>query len=374
MDFLRHIFRDISSGLLMVAGYAMLFFIAFNGIYIINQLSVAQPDTIVGNYKYKQGINVLLSKKDNNGKDSEEDSKEEDMECLYNELKKANGNIILKVAGNINGESRAYTANVVFSQKEPFNRELKSGEYPSLQDIGKENLAIIGSYLTEYVRTIGGEPYIKVNGINYRVAGIFKDITAGGYDDGLLIYSSDSKAILQDAFDINMRAVVCGDNEACSNLFEKLKTAIGNSTGYAVRNEDSSIDQSINTAVAMTRKYIVLLLFVFCGANSLIVSNLWIRRRQRDIAIRKAYGYNIFNIIGLLAKDMLKLMLMSVILSLAFQSIYGAFVGRGIEIRFVSSLIIYFAMLIAAVMVVTIVINIKLVTRTAPAQAVKGDI
>lgn len=370
MNILRHIFRDVSSGLLMTVGYAMLFFIAFNGVYMINRMTAAQPDTIMGNYKYKCGMNLLLSKTSEGAKHEET----ENLSYLLDTLKNVNANVILKVPCNINNASRTYTANFLTSYKEPFNRMLESGAYPSPKEAGGERFAIIGNFMKDYAYEREGVSYIKINGEEYRIAGVFKDISVGGYDDALLAYSPYKEDIEKNIIYVTMRGAACSNNDSNSNLHEEIKQIVQNNTDYTVRDDYSGIDESINSGVKFTKNCILVLLFIFCGSNSLVIANLWIRRRQREIAIRKAYGYNIFNVLGWLSKDLLKLMLLSVILAAGLQVIYGMIIQRPFEIRFVSSAILYFVALIAGVMIVTIAINIKLVTGTAPSQGVRGDI
>lgn len=370
MNVLRHIFRDISSGILMVVGYALLFFIAFNGVYMINRMTAAQPDTIIGNYKYEYGIHLLLSKTGEDAKFSEE----ENLSCLLDIFKDINSNVILKVPCNINNASRTYTANFLISYKESVDRVLESGEYPTLQEAGKERFVIIGNFMKEYAYEREGNSYIKINGEEYRIAGVFKDVSAGGYDDALLVYSPYKEDIEKNTIYVTMRGIACSNSETGSSLYEDIKQTVEKNTDYTVSRGYSGVDESINSGIKYTKKYILALLFIFCGANSLVIANLWIRRKIREIAIRKAYGYNIFNVLGWLSKDLLKLMLMSVILAIAFQGVYAIIIQRAFEIRFVSSTILYFGVLIAGIMIVTIAVNIKLVTRTAPAQGVRGDI
>lgn len=354
----------------MVVGYAMLFFIAFNGVYMINKMTVAQPDTIMGDYKYKCGINLILSK-------TGEGAKYEEMEnlgYLLDTLRSADANIILKIPCNINNASRIYTANFLTSYKESFNRTLESGKYPSPEEAGKERFVIIGNFMKDYIYKKEEVSYIKINGEEYRVAGVFKDISVGGYDDALLVYSPYKEDIEKNLRYVTMRGVACSNEEANSNLQNDIKQAIESNTDYAVRDDYSGIDESINLGVKSTKGIILVLLFIFCGANSLVIANLWIRRRQKEIAIRKAYGYNIFNILVWLAKDMVKLMIFSVVLAVGFQMIYGMIIQRTFEMRFVSSAILYFVIMIVGITVITIGVNIKLVTSTAPAQGVRGDI
>jgi len=356
--------------LLMVVGYAMLFFIAFNGVYMINRMTAAQPDTIMGNYKYKCGINLILSKTGEEAKHEET----ENLGYLLDTLGNTNANIILKVPCNINNASRTYTANFLVSYKEAFNRMLESGEYPAPNEAGGERFAIIGNFMKEYTYERQKISYIKINGEEYRVAGVFKDISVGGYDDALLVYSPYKEDIEKNLVYVTMRGAACSNNDISGNLFEDIKRIVENSTDYTVRDDYSGIDESINSGVKSTKGIILVLLFIFCGANSLVIANLWIRRRQKEIAIRKAYGYNIFNILGWLAKDMVKLMIFAVILAVGFQVIYGMIIQRAFEMRFVSSAILYFIAMIAGITIITIGVNIKLVTSIAPAQGVRGDI
>ena len=60
-NILKKLFRDIPSGILMVVGYSMIFFMALNGIVLLENVIAQQPDTIIGNYKYKQSI--MISRK-----------------------------------------------------------------------------------------------------------------------------------------------------------------------------------------------------------------------------------------------------------------------------------------------------------------------
>lgn len=76
MEVIKKLLRDRSSSLLLVVGYCLLFFIAFNGMYLIYRMSEQQPDTVIGNYRYKEGGRILrATKKTEASADKETESK-----------------------------------------------------------------------------------------------------------------------------------------------------------------------------------------------------------------------------------------------------------------------------------------------------------
>ncbi len=51
---LKKYLRDISSSLLVIVGYVLLFFVAFNSIYLVDKIEETQPNTIIGDYNDRE--------------------------------------------------------------------------------------------------------------------------------------------------------------------------------------------------------------------------------------------------------------------------------------------------------------------------------
>lgn len=381
MGVIKKFLRDCSSSLLLMVGYCLLFFIAFNGMYLIYRMSEQQPDTVIGNYHYKEGGRILRANKKPGEHTAEETgsgqtlSAEEKVDYVISLLDTKHGNTMIRFVGLVKDSAKSHTVSVMLSQNEPCSRRLQKGSYPDFQKIGQERAAVIGEYYQDYVEKIGGKDYLCINGQNYLVTGVFRSTTEDGLDDSLVLFYPSLepwvRAELRSyVLSHYIEVVVCGNDSLTKDYIEVLKGTIAEVSFYDWM--EMSLDEvsGFNMIIAQIKKVLVWLIALFCVLNSFAVTNLWLKRRQAEFAIRKACGYGNFRIVLLIAKDLLKLMGAAILAAALAQFCYMAALGRTVELWYLFRCCIDTGLLVLAVLISSIVIHIEIVLGTAPAKGV----
>ncbi len=381
MGVIKKFLRDRSSSLLLVVGYCLLFFIAFNGMYLIYRMSEQQPDTVIGNYHCKEGGRILrATKKDKTSaaKETESEPKlsdEEKVDYVISLLDTKHGNTMIRFLGVVKGLAKNHTVSVMISQNEPCSRRLQKGSYPDFQKIGQERAVVIGEYYQDYVEEIDGKDYLCINGQNYLVTGVFRSMTEDGLDDSLVVFYPSLEPWVREelrsyVLSYYIEVVVCGNDSLTNDYIEELKGKIAEVSFYDWMEMSLNDVNGINEIIAKIKNALVWLIALFCVLNSFAVTNLWLKRRQAEFAIRKACGYGNFRLILLIAKDLLKLMSAAILAAALAQCCYMTVLGKTVELWYLFRYCIDTGILVLAVLISSIVIHIEIVLGTAPAKGV----
>lgn len=373
MSVIKKFLRDISSSLLMIAGYSLLFFIAFNGIYLINQMSEKQPDTVIGNYIYKE--NYRITRHNVKSEDGYEVlSNNEKIQYVLEALETSQGNSLLNIQGVVKGAAKNHTVSIMMSWNEPCSRALKSGSYPDFDNIQDSKAAVIGEYFLDLMERKDNKDYINVNGEDYLVSGVFKSATDDGMDNSLVLFydvldlavkESISAQVLSNYIEI----VLCG-NSGNGAFIKDVEEKISDYPFYDINTMQANSIQGIQTIISKIKNVIVLMILIFCVINSFAITNLWLMRRQTEISIRKANGYSNFQVIKLIAIDIIKLMCAAVLLAVILESGYMLYFGHSVEMKYIYRYFTYSAALALFVLLSSVILHIEIVTRISPAKGV----
>lgn len=374
MEFIKKYLRDISSSSLMLVGYCLLFFIAFNGIYLVNKMAEKQPDTIVGNYTYKEAFRVLRQNADTEDGNKEFDQ-EKNVAYVLSALDIKQGNSLVNLNAVVRGAAGNHSVSVMLSWNEPCNRKLQSGQYPDFEKTEDRQAAVIGEYFLDYVEKIDGKKYININGENYFVSGVFKSLTDNGLDDSLVLFYSDfnaevKKAINSQLYSNYMEVVLCGDS-GNGRFIEEVKSNIAKNPFYKMMNMDLNAQGGINIVISKIREVVMIMIILFCIINSFAITNLWLIRRRSEIAVRKACGYSYFQIIKLISFDMLKLMGGAAVLAAMADICYMTFFKHTIEIWYIYRYCAYTALLVVFILFSSVMIHIEIIAGISPAKGVQ---
>lgn len=374
MSIIKKFLRDISSSLLMIAGYSLLFFIAFNGIYLINRMSEKQPDTVIGNYMYKENYRVTrrnVKPEDGYG----EFDGDKNIRYVLSALETTQGNILLNMQGVIKGAAKSHTVSVMLSWNEPCSRPLKSGNYPDFNAIEDVKAAVIGEYFQDYIERDNGKEYINVNGENYLVTGVFKGMTDDGMDSSLVLFydeldSNVKEAIAAQLYSNYMEIVLCGDS-GNGSFIENVRNKISDNPFYDVTTMQANSIQGIQIIISKIKSVIMIMIVIFCIINSLAITNLWLRRRQPEIAIRKACGYSNFQVIKLIILDMIKLIGAAIVLAAVIELCYMLYFGHNVESWYIYRYCAYLAALVLLILLSSVLLHIKIIVSISPAKGVQ---
>ena len=374
MSIIKKFLRDISSSLLMIAGYSLLFFIAFNGIYLINRMSEKQPDTVIGNYMYSANYRITrCNVKSEDG--YQEFDGDKNIQYVLSALEANEGNSLLNMQGVVKGAAKSHTVSVMLSWNEPCSRPLKSGSYPDFDAIDDDKAAVIGEYFQEFVERDHGKEYINVNGENYLVTGVFRATTDDGMDSSLVMFydefdSNVKEDVASQLYSNYMEIILCG-NSGNGAYIENVINKISENLFYDVKTMQANSIQGIQIIISRIKNVIMIMIILFCIINSLAITNLWLRRRQPEIAIRKACGYSNVQVIKLIILDMLKLIGVAVVLAVVIELGYMLYFGHSIEGWYIYRYCAYLAALILLILISSVLLHIEIVVRTSLAKGVQ---
>lgn len=112
-------------------------------------------------------------------------------------------------------------------------------------------------------------------------------------------------------------------------------------------------------------------LFMFALLNTMIISYYLVFVRKREIAIRKAFGFNNSRVIKMLMKDIGKLVILSAIMGIVLQLILDLVITHNFSFHNYITLLLPMIICIVISIVIAVIIPIRLVTKIDPAEGVK---
>lgn len=177
-------------------------------------------------------------------------------------------------------------------------------EYPylyggdiELSDIhNNKKVVCIGKNLEKYTFKKNGEIYLKYNNEEYLVSGIIGNEGSDSLYDNDIIFpiTSIPNSIKVKFFDGgNQKIGLWGENTTVNlNYIYDQLSEIDNSITFTYENinEEKVLYESIVSSFSMVSIFIVLLGICIC--NMTIISYYWSKSEEREIAIKKAYGFS----------------------------------------------------------------------------------
>ncbi|WP_040214597.1 ABC transporter permease [Clostridium polynesiense] len=262
-----------------------------------------------------------------------------------------------------------------------FNFPIIKGRHYTAEEILKgEKVVLLGNDLEQHTFNDGDKQKIKIGLSEYTVIGfignknkksiwdktVFMPITSIPENSKLNYFKSMTSSLLL----ISESQKEASDLQSLINNIKKIDP---NSIVEASRTEES---KNVFLNVLSQNAGIILisiLLFGFSIINIVNISSFWINERKTEIAIRKSFGINNFQIFILLFMEFLSITLITTIISLVFQaglstainSAFGYFLYVTKE-NFILSLIIS----ILSALITVIVPSIKMM-KISPIEALK---
>lgn len=231
----------------------------------------------------------------------------------FQRLKITKGNVVFlfnTVVGNGYSIAPIHLAAVM---NEPLVEELEKGRFPTENEIKHgRKCVVIGEGLDRLVEETQNGEVLKVEGVNYDVLGILKDTSGEGTDNRVLMFQNCYEESLLNGLDGSYSYFV----KYGSNVESELETAqllawLHHSIPDKLikESDDKSLEEmdGLKDMAQLLREYIKFALyglFVFCMLGCMIVSTIWIKRRRKEIVIRKALGSNLSSIVLILLRDL----------------------------------------------------------------------
>lgn len=265
------------------------------------------------------------------------DSKERIEKIDFRRLNITKGNVIVVFNTVVGNAYSTAPIHLVAVSNEPLVEELKTGRFPTENEIeyGRK-CVVIGEGLKRLTEKVQSGEVLRIDGIEYDVIGILKDITGDGSDNRIIVYHNCYAENLLNGLDGSYSFFVEYGSNVENSLQQKqllawLNHFIPNSKMKESTNSQFDAMDDMRTMATLLRQYIKFSLYglyVFCLIGCLIVSKIWISRKEKEIIIRKTLGSEMFEIVIVLLKDLGIMMGIAVVMSCVAIFLWGLFSGE----------------------------------------------
>ncbi len=300
---------------------------------------------------------------------------------VFQQLKVTKGNVIIifnAVVGN--GYSIA-PIHFVCAFNEPIVEELNEGRLPTEDEIlhGRK-CVVIGEGVKRLTENVDSGCILRIDGISYDVIGILKDVAGDGTDNRVFVFQNGlASASLYDLDGSSSYYVEYGSNVEgelqTKQLLAWLYRFIPDSKLEEVVNEEADTIAEKTMMEKLIRyytKFVFYGLFIFCILGCMIVSCVWMKRRKKEIIIRKALGSDMRAIVVVLLRDICIMLVVALLLSFAIAVFQSFLVGElwfGNEYMISNLAILIVAILL--MMLVVLICTIYMACRVSVAEGTR---
>lgn len=156
-------------------------------------------------------------------------------------------------------------------------------------------------------------------------------------------------------FTISLMAVLVGIS-TINALLEELTNA----------ESDMPILQTMqNTGITLS-----LSVYLFSVINSFVVSNYWIITRQREFAIRKAFGWTNGQLLRLICKEMTKILLVSLCAGAILLGLFAQMGAAALSIKITPFFALETILLLEITLILAILIPAARIAKIEPAEVI----
>lgn len=216
-------------------------------------------------------------------------------------------NITLEEHTKIGAANETYYTYMVLADSEGLKYKLTEGD--GFSDTANSNEVLIGESLSMYTYTEDGQTKVDIAGMPFLVVGTLKNDTASGMDERAVINwaSLDDEAreyFIDDiVFDSDLTVLIDTDKdgEAAENEFLALTDELGLS---AKEDERESSIGTIDLYYSVVKESVLIVAIIFSACSCLAASTIWVHRRNRELVVRRVFGYSIGDILILLVKEL----------------------------------------------------------------------
>ncbi|MBQ2744512.1 MAG: hypothetical protein IJF37_02680 [Lachnospiraceae bacterium] len=362
---IKKYFRNIPIGILMIIGFSILMFMLFNTVSILKAMDVKVNDR----NRYNQDINIYI------------ETPNKENEINIKELIIGKGNIYINNESayikEINMETVVYG---LVQYEEELKFELSSGKYPALEIDDSQPVVVVGYDIYKEACVKGKDRYITILGVEYKIVGVLQKEVADNIDYTVIAFAEslnerDYNEYIRKSSDNYSNYYCCyqSDNydyrediEDLINEFKSKEIDI-----YLLEERIDPSVHAVNDAIDGFRENTIYLVVLCCLFNCFAITNLWIINRYIELSIRKAYGYNLFQILNLLIKDLFKYLIVSILFGFLMQVIYNAVKGANLINEAVLEDVAKVFVMGIIVVFVTVALQVSKVIRIAPASSMK---
>lgn len=299
----------------------------------------------------------------------------------FQRLEITKGNVIIVFNAVVGNGYSIAPIHLVSVSNEPLVEDVKEGRFPTENEIEHgRKCVVIGEGLKRLTEETQEGEILRIDGIAYDVLGTLKDITGDGTDNRVLVFQNCFAETSLNGLDgFHSYFVKYGSNVENELQNDKLLAWLN---GYI---PDSKIEESIDgqidsmdnmkTMAQLLRqyiKYVLYGLFAFCMIGCLIVSAIWIRRRRKEIIIRKALGTGMTAIMIVLLRDVGIMMGTALLMSCVAISLQSLLSGEAwIREEYIFSNLLYLSGAVLIIILLTFIRPFYTAAKISPAEGTR---
>lgn len=385
----KSFFRDIPVGLFMIAGMGLIFFLVLNSINLANAIKNEKDHDDDNKFRYSKIVNINLDEDlyiQEDGSTDESFSARNYIDEMIKLCKKYQGNVLLSIPlwDDYDSSENVY---IYLNINEPVKIELENGDCDTIDSLGKASKGVyVAQSKKNLIKTRDGKDIIWLQNSEMNVLGIRKDFTYDMSDKSYItfidsidkyhmesIYSMGSFALSEGApmafiFESNKDDTL----DSYNNIVKELKAKGYIVTEHELSGEDIDERQSGGIVYKDIMDKITMLLIIFAVINCVYITRLWISRKKVEITIRKAYGQSTLKIGVMLAGQLVRFCVVSMVLAFVIQLVYRQITshsGMYVVISFMNVIEVLSAMLL--LIIIMMIIPLFELKKIKPATGVK---
>lgn len=308
---LNKVFRYKVSSICFITSILVMLFALLGGVSLINSAKRADDDKIWSEYEESLVVTLKTGMLDVTLMDIIKDE--------------ANiGNMTINSIGTaIVGDSSGYSSvEIIIKDNEELRYYISQGELPNRDKYEYPRQIALGYNRLKNSYERDGKRYITINNEEYLVTGIIGD-DERFYWKNMLVSRIEclgdglKKEVFSGYnFEFNWRTSVSSRQELKAaydqlylNIKEKHENVLLNGK-YISHNNESTVGKTLGEGTFNLNGIV----YIFCIINCFITSELWFMARKRELAIRKAFGYSVARIIGVMLKDIIEIIAISIMI------------------------------------------------------------
>lgn len=385
----KSFFRDIPVGLFMVAGMGLIFFLVLNSINLANAIKNEKDHDDDNKFRYSKIVNINLDEDlyiQEDGSTDASFSARNYIDEMIKLCKKYQGNVLLSIPLWDDYDS-SENVDIYLNINEPVKIELENGDCDTIDSLGKASKGVyVAQSKKNLIKTRDGKDLIWLQNSEMNVLGIRKDFTYDMSDKSYITFiDSIDKYHMESIYSMGSFALSGGDPmvfifesnkddtlDSYNNIVKELKAKGYIVTEHELSGEDIDERQSGGIVYKDIMDKITMLLIIFAVINCVYITRLWISRKKVEITIRKAYGQSTLKIGVMLAGQLVRFCVVSMVLAFVIQLVYRQITshsGMYVVISFMNVIEVLSAMLL--LIIIMMIIPLFELKKIKPATGVK---
>lgn len=296
--------RNKRMDILLLAAFVMVAFVVSNAGSLVLKIQAEKEEKHSASYKNRMEFWL------NSTTDSEFP---EHIDELCGVAKGADCKITSQYYVRVGDEFQSYVADVVLQETEESDVKI-----------------LLGEAWREYTYDKKGKMYICLSEVECEVSAFLPNYSASGHDERIVLYYDRVPQELRDVLDRTEGSIMLliESNLDISDVCRQLRLCWEKEYNLEVNQNDYYEEgDTLTILYLMLNKTFVTVLFVFVLIHSIMISELWISTRKKELVIRRAYGYSRGRIVCYVLKKFAQFMLTALGIELLLQLLYQLICG-----------------------------------------------